>query len=88
MKPNIQNIQQPAMVPNSMRYPTPVSNTLPGSGMMSPVPSPFDVNQGGMGHSNVGGGVMSPFDQQDVKPRMMPPSMITSLIDRMKCTVV
>ncbi len=73
------SVQQQAMGPNNMRYPTPASNTLPGSGMMSPSPLSFDVNQGGMGQSNIGGG-MPPFDQHDVKPRIPPRMCIICII--------
>ena len=70
---NKPNVPQQSMGPNNMRYPTPAGNTLPGSGMMSPGPSSFDVNQGGIGQNSVNGG-MIPFEQPDVKPRI-PPSM-------------
>ena len=71
---NKPNAQQQGMGPNNMRYPTPTNNTLPGSGMMRQnSTSSFDMNQGGIGQTNVAGG-MPPFETPDVKPRI-PPSM-------------
>ena len=69
-------VQQQALGPNNVRYPTPAGNTLPGGGMMSPSPS----NQGGMLQSNVGGG-MPPFpDPPDVKPRIPPRKNVSRLL--------
>ena len=65
------NAHRKAMDSSKTRYPTTATNALPRTSVISGSPSSFNVNQGGIEQSNVGG-EMLPYVQQDLQPRISP----------------